>query len=60
MEDPSLSILYADRVLAARDATRLGDDRVKEALRRAVGLHPALAGEWRGTLEEFKVLESAP
>jgi MoxR-vWA-beta-propeller ternary system domain bpX4 len=60
VEDPSLSTLYADRVLAARDATRLGGDRVKEALRRAVGLHPALAGEWRGTLEEFKVLESAP
>lgn len=40
---PGLLRLYVDRILAADDPGRLGDPRVADAVRRAVGLHDGLA-----------------
>lgn len=40
---PSLRRLYADRILAASDSSRLGDARVDDLIRTDLGLHPALA-----------------
>ncbi len=37
--------LYADRVLAAADVSRLGDPRVDAALAKALGAHPELCPE---------------
>jgi hypothetical protein len=34
--------LYVDRVIACGDISRLGDARVREAVRQAVGLFPGL------------------
>jgi hypothetical protein len=43
IEHPCLRRLYADRILAAADVSRLGDPRVKDAVREAIGGHPELA-----------------
>jgi hypothetical protein len=40
---PSLRQLYVDRILAADDVSRLGDPRVADAARAALGAHPELA-----------------
>ena len=46
---PGLRRLYADRIIAAADATRLGDPRVDDVLRADLGVHrdlaPGLAGK---------------
>ena len=41
--NPALLALYVDRIIARRDRTRLTDERVREGVRRALGLHPELA-----------------
>ena len=43
--DPCLSGLYVDRVIALRDASRLSDPPVRDAVQQAVGLFPELAAE---------------
>jgi hypothetical protein len=40
---PGLRRLYADRVQAAKDASRLGDARVDDVLRADIGIHRDLA-----------------
>ena len=40
---PCLLRMYADRIIAAGDWTRLADPRVREAVQAAVGLFPELA-----------------
>lgn len=40
---PSLRALYVDRVLERKDASRLQDPQVREAVRSALGDHPSLA-----------------
>ncbi len=46
LEDPSLRIVYVDRILATSDRSRVTDDRVAEAVRVALGgfrdLSPAI------------------
>jgi hypothetical protein len=42
---PALGRLYADRVVAAADTSRLGDPRVDELLRADLGIHRDLAPE---------------
>ncbi len=42
---PALRALYVDRILARGDAGRLGDERVRQAVDAAVGLHRELAGK---------------
>ncbi len=39
---PALRMLYADRIIAAEDAGRLGDPRVDDAVRSALGAHAEL------------------
>lgn len=41
---PSLLALYADRILASGDRSRLNDPLARQAVARALGLHPELAG----------------
>jgi hypothetical protein len=43
IDHPSLRQLYADRIIAAGDASRLTDVRVREAVRASVGGYPQLA-----------------
>ncbi len=50
VDDPSLRALYVDRILATGDLSRLGDPRVDEALREALGAHPALCPAVAGRL----------
>ena len=40
---PALRRLYVDRIIAANDASRLGDSRVKDLLRSDLGIHKELA-----------------
>ena len=40
--DRALRRLYADRIIAAEDASRLGDPRVDDAVRSALGAHAEL------------------
>jgi hypothetical protein len=42
---PALARLYADRIIAAGDTSRLGDPRVDDLLRADVGIHRELAPE---------------
>ena len=42
-DDSALLRLYADRIMAAGDASRLGDPRVDDLLRADLGLHHELA-----------------
>jgi hypothetical protein len=39
---PTLRRLYSDRIIAAEDASRLGDPRVDDAVRSALGAHAEL------------------
>lgn len=48
--DPGLLRVYADRILAAGDTSRLGDPRVDDRLRADLGLHRDLAPEMAGRL----------
>ena len=41
---PALRALYVDRIIAAGDASRLSEERVRQAVESAVGLHRVLAG----------------
>lgn len=50
LDHPGLARLYADRILAARDASRLDDPRAAGAVREAVGAFPELAGSLVGAL----------
>jgi len=43
IEDAGLRRLYADRIVAAGDVSRLGDARVDEVLRADLGMHRDLA-----------------
>lgn len=45
--------LYIDRILVAGDRSRLGDERVREAVRESVGAFPELAGELSGELSNL-------
>lgn len=53
LQHPSLRILYADRVLATKDLTRLNDPRVREAVNAAIGLHEELATEVNEAMKAF-------
>jgi hypothetical protein len=41
--------MYVDRIIARRDKTRLDDDRVREAVRTALGAFTDLAPELAST-----------
>ena len=45
VEDPCLRTLYVDRIFARRDRTRLTDERIRDAVREALGAFPELAPE---------------
>jgi len=43
VNDPCLLALYVDRIIAARDVSRLSDPRVRDGVKRAIGLHTELS-----------------
>ena len=45
IEHPALAGLYVDRIIATTDLSRLGEARVDELLREALGFHRSLAPE---------------
>ena len=45
LDDPCLRTLYIDRIIARRDRTRLTNERVRDAVREALGAFPELAPE---------------
>lgn len=45
MDDPCLRAMYVDRIIVHRDVSRLKDDRVRDAVREALGAFPELAPE---------------
>jgi hypothetical protein len=45
IHQPAVARLYADRIIAAADTSRLGDPRVDDLLRADVGVHRELAPE---------------
>lgn len=45
VDNPCLLALYVDRVIAAQDASRLADARVREAVRCVAGAHVTLVGK---------------
>lgn len=51
VNNTSLLGLYVDRILTRGDASRLGDPRVRDAARAAVGMHTELAGKLKPLLE---------
>jgi len=55
--DPSLLALYADRIIATRDVSRLSDLRVRDALKRALGLHAELSPQLSDALKQHEVSE---
>ncbi len=57
LEDDSLIRLYADRIIAKSDKSRLNDDRVKRQVRHAIGLFPELAQKMH---DEILKQETAP
>jgi hypothetical protein len=57
--DEALLQLYADRIIAAADVSRLSDRRAREAVRAALGMYPDLAPGIGVALKEYKVEEPA-
>ena len=57
--DESLRLLYVDRIIAAKDTSRLGDARVNEAIRAALGAFPEFAPELAAVLN-LTPLETQP
>jgi hypothetical protein len=55
---PALLALYVDRVIATRDRSRLADERVRQAVRAALGLHPQLAPDLAAALDASASTES--
>lgn len=51
IDDASLRSLYVDRIIAAGDLSRLNDDRIREAARRALGAYGELAPKIAAALE---------
>jgi len=56
---PALARLYADRIVAAADTSRLGDPRVDDLLRADLGIHRELAPEIAKRLFDKESLEEA-
>ena len=48
----ALLALYVDRVIATRDVSRLADARVRDGVRRALGLHTELAPQLAAALAQ--------
>lgn len=53
MTSDSLRVLYVDRVIEARDLSRLAAPLVREAVRHAIGEFPQLAPEVARAVKEF-------
>lgn len=51
---PSLLALYVDRIINTKDATRLSDERVRDAVSAAVGMHTSLAAELAAKVAELQ------
>jgi hypothetical protein len=51
---PSLLALYVDRILSAKDTARLADQRVREAVAAALGMHPTLAADMAAKVAELQ------
>jgi MoxR-vWA-beta-propeller ternary system domain bpX4 len=60
MDNPALARLYADRIVAAGDLSRLGDARVDDLLRTDIGIHHDLAPELAGRLFEKMQVTAQP
>ncbi len=54
MKDRCLRILYAERIIASKDVSRLDRADVREAVREAIGLHPELSPEVAAALEKTR------
>jgi hypothetical protein len=52
--DRALLALYVDRIIERRDKSRLGDRRVRQMLRSAVGAHTDLAPELAAAIAEME------
>ena len=57
---PGLRRLYADRIMAAGDVTRLGDNRVDDLLRADLGIHRELAPHMAAKLFPNDTKEPSP
>lgn len=57
-DDASLLQLYADRIMAAGDQTRLSDPRVRAAVRSSFGMFPRIGGKIAKLFEKDHVQES--
>jgi MoxR-vWA-beta-propeller ternary system domain bpX4 len=57
LDHPGLRQLYVDRIIARRDVPRATHATVRDGIRQAVGLFPALAPSFAATLQ---TTESAP
>lgn len=59
-DDAGLLRLYVDRVIAARDTTRLIDPRVRRAMRAALGFYDRLAPQLAEALAKHDLALAAP
>jgi hypothetical protein len=59
IDDPCLLALYVDRILAARDVSRLSDARVRDSVAQALGLHPELSPALADALKQHELREPA-
>jgi len=58
VDDSCLLTLYVDRILAARDVSRLVDPCVRDGVRRAIGLHAELSPTLLDALKQYEARES--
>lgn len=45
LQNPSLCLMYVDRIITKKDTSRLGPPQVRDAVKAAYGMHPQLAPE---------------
>jgi hypothetical protein len=57
-QEPSLLGLYVDRIIAREDTARLGDPRVRNAVRAALGIFPELAPNIAAAIEAAETEET--
>ena len=57
-DSPGLMRLYADRVIAAGDTSRLSDPRVRQAVGGALGMYEDLGGRMAAALSSYQSKET--
>ena len=59
IDDPCLRLMYVDRIIAQLDVSRLNDDRVRDAVREAIGAFPELVPDLRPHLQPVQSMETS-